>query len=244
MRKTAYSALARVYEDFLEKDLQEKWEAYLLGLISRYASGKTCADVACGSGILTRALKRNGYDVVGVDVSEEMLTVAQEKAGKEGLNIPFVLQDMQALSLLKKPDFITVVNDGLNYVRPDKLTATFKRFKKNLKKGGVLFFDFSTRYKLENVLGDNTFAEDGEDSSYIWFNEFLGDSVRMELSVFSKRKDGSYDKKEEAHLQYAYTAEEMLAILKESGFSAVAEGFLGEKPDERTERIQIIAKAE
>ena len=146
MKEKAYSALASVYEDFMDEALLEEWKAYLLTLLKTYSPGKTGLDVACGSGIFTRAEAENGYKVTGVDVSEEMLAAAQEKAIEKRLNIRFLKEDMTKLSSFEKVDFITVVNDGINYIEPKKRVKTFKNFYKCLKKGGVLLFDFSAKY--------------------------------------------------------------------------------------------------
>ena len=132
MKEKAYSALASVYEDFMDEALLEEWKAYLLTLLKTYSPGKTGLDVACGSGIFTRAEAENGYKVTGVDVSEEMLAAAQEKAIEKRLNIRFLKEDMTKLSSFEKVDFITVVNDGINYIEPKKRVKTFKNFDKNI----------------------------------------------------------------------------------------------------------------
>lgn len=241
MKEKAYSALASVYEDFMDEALLEEWKAYLLTLLKTYSPGKTGLDVACGSGIFTRAEAENGYKVTGVDVSEEMLAAAQEKAIEKRLNIRFLKEDMTKLSSFEKVDFITVVNDGINYIEPKKRVKTFKNFYKCLKKGGVLLFDFSTKYKLENIIGNELFAEDSENCSYLWFNKLFSGRVEMELSVFKKKENGLYEKKEEKHTQYIMTDKEILSELKESSFTAFCENFLGGEAKADSQRLQIIA---
>lgn len=242
MNNQAYSALASVYEDFMDEELLKNWEDYLDNMLRTESAGKTGLDIACGSGIFTRALYKRGYSVTGIDISEEMLSVAEEKCLAEKANIRFLMQDMKNLKVFEKVDFITVVNDGLNYIQPNDLKKTFSAFFKALKNNGVLLFDFSTAYKLKNIIGNNFFAEDTENCSYLWFNELSGDKVKMDISVFRLRNDGLYEKREESHIQYAYELSFMLETLKSAGFTARAEKFLGGEITTETDRIQIIAK--
>ena len=241
MKQKAYSALASVYEDFIDKAILDKWSDYLLSLLSTYSHGKSGLDVACGSGIFTRLEAENGYNVTGIDISEEMLISAQEKATEKKLNIAFLLEDMTKLSSFQKVDFITVVNDGLNYIEPQKRVKTFKNFYRCLKKDGVLLFDFSTKYKLENVIGNNFFAEDTESCSYLWFNKLFPDKVEMDLSVFKKQENGLYEKKEEKHTQYIISPNVIISELESCSFTVFSENFLGGKVREDSQRIQIIA---
>ena len=140
----AYSALAKVYERLMDGETYAKWAERIVGLLEENSCGSLGFDLACGSGYFTRAIKRAGYDVTGVDISEEMLTEAKRLCDKENLRIDFLRQDMTCLKSFNKVDFLTVVNDGVNYLSPEKLKKAFTAFYKQLKVEGVLIFDFST----------------------------------------------------------------------------------------------------
>ena len=148
---------------------------------------------------------------------------------------------MTCLKSFNKVDFLTIVNDGVNYSSPEDLKRAFKAFYKTLNVGGVLFFDFSTEYKLRNVIGNNLFAEDYDDLTYVWFNKLCDTYIEMDLSVFLKVGD-LYEKREESHVQYIHTLDFMVDSLKEVGFADVKpSAFLGGEIAPDPLRIEILA---
>ena len=240
MQKTQlFGAIADFYEYSMKLNCDyAKWAEYVVSVIDEYA-GKSASgiDAACGSGYFTRAIKRAGHRVCGVDISAEMLTAAQKECGKERLAIDFRKEDMTKLKSFEKVDFITVVNDGMNCVSPDKFAKTIKSFASCLKKGGLLHFDISSEYKLKNVLGNETFCEDDDDYSYIWFNRAFDDRVEMDMSVFLRR--GEFFVKEECTLtEYVYPCEFVKGVLAENGFELVSlDGQSGGPLTDESERI-------
>ncbi len=240
----AYSALSKVYEYLICDCDYEKWSQYLLNCLKNCGvkSGSKGIDCACGSGFFTRALKRGGYDVTGVDFSREMLDEALRNSAKEGLKIQYLLMDMASLKTFEKVDFITVINDGINYVSPEKLPKMFKSFHSALKSGGTLLFDFSSEYKIKNILGNNLFGEDDENCSYLWFNKQGDGYVDMDIVLFLKNGE-TYVKREEEHRQFAHKTEFIVDLLQKCGFvvASVTE-YLGAPVCATSERIEIIAK--
>ena len=242
MSGKAYSVLADIYDALTDEELYIKWKNRVLEVLAAYPRFKRGLDVACGSGFFTVAEKKAGYSVTGVDFSREMLEKAQENALKENLSINFIESDMSELKVFEKVDFITVVNDGVNYVSDEKLKKAFSKFYNALNDGGVLYFDFSTAYRLENVIGNNVFAEDYDDMTFLWFNAFKGDRVEMDMTVF-KRSGGQYLRFDESHVQYVHTLDFIEKTLYSVGFKrVVAKEFLAEDVKDTTERIEIIAE--
>ena len=146
-----YSVLAGFYDTIIKDDSYDKWTSYIVDLVQKYSTSKTGLDVACGSGIVTLKLKKAGFNVTGIDISNEMLLKAQASAIKEGLNVTFLRQDMKSLRVFEKVGFITAINDGLNYVKQNELKKVFSSFNKCLIKGGTIIFDVSSSYKLKNM---------------------------------------------------------------------------------------------
>lgn len=242
MTNKPYSALATVYEGVMLKNDYDVWGEYLISLLAEHSKGKNGLDMACGSGYFTRVMKRSGYLVDGVDLSEEMLNEAVGLSRKEGLNLQFRKGDMSTYKNFKKVDFITVVNDGINYIPQEKLLKTFKNFYSLLNGNGVLIFDISSEYKLKKVIGNNVFSEDEEDMTYVWFNKLSEDKVDMDISVFIKRGD-VYIKKEETQTEYIHSVDKIVEVLQKSGYKTViAKNFMGGKVENDSLRIQFIAK--
>lgn len=245
MKKTdsAYAALAPFYEELSIEDYSG-WGDFAVELVKKYAACKKGADAACGSGYFTRFLKKHGYDVYGCDISDEMLTQAAKTAADEGVNVKFIRQDLAKFKSAEKLGFVTVINDGFNYLDGEKLKRAFKAVRSSLVGGGALIFDISSEYKLRNVIGNNVFCYDGDDVSYIWFNRLNADSVTMELSVFESM-GGLYKKREEVHTQYIHNQDFILNALKDSGFKIeFICGALGEKLTDTSERIVFVAVKE
>ena len=149
MAGKAYSALAPHYDKLINSCDYEQWSQYVFNKISLYSRGKVGCDLACGSGYFTRFLKANGFDVYGVDNSEKMLLRANEISFEEKVIIDYQLQDIKKFKSFKKLDFVTVINDGMNYLNKTEFKSAIKSIYSSLKSGGVLLFDISSAYKLK-----------------------------------------------------------------------------------------------
>lgn len=239
--KRPYSALGGAFEYLNDDCGYEQWSQYLIEklVFLGVKTGASGADVGCGNGYFTRAFARAGYDVVGVDLSPEMLSRAVELSLKEGIRLEFLQGDIAKLKLNGKRDFITAINDCINYVPKDKLLPAFKRVNANLKSGGAFIFDISTEYKLKEVIGNNLFAEDRGDYTYVWFNELKGDRVDMDITLFTRRGDGLYDRLDEAQTQYIHSQTEVCRALEEAGFSV---SFEPHPFGEENQRINFICR--
>lgn len=240
-----FAAVADFYEYSMKLNCDyARWASYLTDVIGKYVPQPGSGiDAACGSGYFTRAIKRAGYRVTGVDISAEMLTAASSECAKERLAIDFRACDMTSLKVFEKVDFITVVNDGMNCLQKTKFLKALKSFRSCLKKGGLLHFDLSSEYKLRHIVGNETFCEDDENYSYIWFNRLSSDRVDMDMSVFL-REGERYVKRECSLTEYIYTEQEVAEMLEKSGFEVVAvDGQSGEPLTAESERVCFTAIA-
>lgn len=225
-----YTAFASVYDRLMRDVDYDTWAAHYARLLGAAVnkSGRVC-ECACGTGSLTVRLKRLGYQMTGVDLSQEMLSEAMRKARDMGYTIPFVRQDMCKLSLHRRQDAVLCTCDGLNYLTtPDRVRRFLSAAYAALKPGGVLVMDLSTPYKLKNTLGSNCLGCQDDDVSYVWQNSYRArtKTVDMHLSIFVRQEDGSYTRFEETQTQRAHTREEMTNYLENTGFTAIR--FYGE----------------
>ena len=233
----SYSALGRWFE-YLNNDCgYEEWSQYLINKLKSLGAGAHGVDIGCGNGYFTRALARAGYSVSGIDISPEMLNKAKAISLKEGICAEFLLGDITKLKLNARTDFAVAVNDCLNYVPQSKLKTAFARVHSCLKKGGAFVFDISPAYKIKNVLGNNVFAEDRDEVTYIWFNTLHSDRVVFDITVFSRNADGSYTRGDERHIQYIHEEQDVVSALESAGFGVCTEGHLGK---DKRERINFI----
>jgi len=221
-----YTAFATVYDGLMATVDYAAWAEHyrqLMNLCQVPAQGK-CVECACGTGNLTLPFRRMGLQITGVDLSGEMLARAMEKARAAGLTVPFVRQDMCALSVPRRVDCVLATCDGVNYLAsPDKARAFFQAAYAALKPGGALIFDVSTPDKLKNTLGNNTLFSDDDAVSYIWRNAWNEKTacVTLGLSLFVRRADGAYDRLEEKQVQRAHSRPELRQWLGEAGFQQI-----------------------
>lgn len=239
MKNKPYSALGGVFE-YLNGDCgYEQWSQYLIKKLSKYPPLSCGVDIGCGNGYFTRALMRAGYRMTGIDISPEMLSTAAQLALSEGVRPEFLLGDITGLKLNFRADFAVAVNDCINYVPPEKLKKAFGGVYAALKRGGTFIFDISTPEKLRGVVGDNLFADDGEEATCLWFNSLKGDRIESDITVFTRGADGRYTRADERQTLYIHGRSEISEALRGVGFEVETEGHLGA---DDTMRLNYICK--
>ena len=204
-------------------------------------------DLGCGTGTITELLYEKGYDMIGVDSSEEMLQIALDKKLETRSDILYLCQDMRELDLYSTVGTVVSVCDSLNYLLMDEdVLQTFHLVNNYLFPGGIFIFDFNTIYKYEEVIGDTTIAENREDCSFIWENFYsCEDHINeYDLTVFERQEDDLYRRFTETHYQRGYTLEEMKTFLEKAGliFVTALDEKTHEAPTETSERIYVIAR--
>ena len=244
----AYSGFAKVYDLFMDNIPYEEWTDYVKELLEEEGiKDGILLDLGCGTGSVTELLAKAGFDMIGIDNSEEMLEIAMEKREESGLDILYLLQDMREFELYGTVKGVVSICDSMNYILEDEdLLEVFQLVHNYLDNEGIFIFDMNTMYKYEEILADNTFAEDREESSFIWENYYdEEDEVNQyDLSLFVQEEDGRYRKYEETHLQRAYRQEDVEALIKESGLELlhVYDAFTRELPAEDSQRIYYVCR--
>ena len=248
----AYSEFAQVYDLFMDNIPYDEWCDYLVTLLKQYGvDDGLVLELGCGTGNISEALRHKGYDMIGIDNSEEMLSVAIEKS-MEVMDdtIPqslYLCQDMREFELYGTVRAIVSICDSMNYITEgEDLLEVFRLVNNYLDPEGVFIFDMNTRYKYENLLGEQTIAETREDHCFIWDNFYDRDSRLNEyvLNLFIQGDDGRYDRHEEVHYQKAYDLEEIRSLIEEAGlkFECAYDAFTMNPVREDSERIYIIAR--
>lgn len=242
----AYTGFAEVYDLFMDNIPYEEWADHIAGLLQEHGvKDGLVLDLGCGTGKLTRLLEKKGYDMIGVDSSGEMLGVAMEK-NSDG-RILYLQQDMREFELYGTVGAVVSICDAMNYLTEyEDLVQVFSLVNNYLDPGGIFVFDMNTPYKYQELLGDQTIAENREEGSFIWENYYDREAQvnEYDLTLFIKEGDGRYRKYEETHFQRAYETDTVKQALKEAGLKmlAVYEAWGRNAPKEDSERVYYIAQ--
>lgn len=243
-----YTGFSMVYDQLMDNVPYEDWCAYLTGLLRDYGCREGLVlELGCGTGALTRLLAQAGYDMIGLDSSPDMLSIARERQAEGGTEILYLQQDMREFELYGTVAAVVSLCDSMNYITEYKeLVQVFRLVNNYLDPGGYFIFDLNTPYKYRELLADNTFAENREDCSFIWENTYDDETELNEyaLTLFVRGEDGRYERFEEFHYQKAYAIETVEKAAAEAGmeFIAVYDAFTREEPSDTGERVYVILK--
>jgi cyclopropane fatty-acyl-phospholipid synthase-like methyltransferase len=226
----------------------DEWIAFIEALWSRdNLKPELILDAGCGTGALTLPLARKGYNMIGIDISDEMLSAARRKSEIAGLDILFSRQDIRDFELYGTVDSIICVCDAVNYLAGDGDLYRFFNLSRNyLNPGGLFVFDVSTEYKYKEVLAENNFCDINENAAYIWENSYdPGTRINEYLvTFFMEDTFGRYERFEELHRLRVHSVSEIKSALKSAGFSEIetydANGF--GSPAYNSERIFFSAR--
>lgn len=217
-----YSEFSNVYDLFMDNVPYEEWTEKIVNTLKKYnISEGLVLDLGCGTGTLTELLSKKGYDMIGIDASEDMLAEAMEKK-PDGADILYLCQDIREFELYGTIRAVVSSCDTLNYMtETEDLLSVFKLVNNYLDKDGVFLFDMNAPEKYREILADNVFAENREDASFIWENSFDEKSSINEyaLTLFIQDEEsGLFERFEEFHYQRSYSREEIAEYLDKAGF--------------------------
>ena len=243
----AYTDFAYVYDTLMDNTPYKEWCARIADILRSAGIEKDLVlDLGCGTGTLTELLAKEGYDMIGIDYSQEMLARAMEKREESGLQILYLLQDMREFELYGTVKAIVSVCDSLNYLLDEgDVIETFRLVNNYLDPKGLFVFDFNTVYKYKEVIGDATIAENREDCSFIWENYYHEEDEINEYEVTFFVKEGELFRRfEETHYQRGYTPQQMKAFLEKAGleFVSMADSDTGGEVTPESERIYMVAR--
>ena len=240
-----YEDFALVYDRFMDETPYEEWCQFVVGRLKQdQITDGILLDLGCGTGSMTELLAKQGYDMIGVDLSDSMLDIAMEKRAQSGHNILYLQQDMREFELYGTVRAVVSVCDSLNYItEEEELEHVFALVNNYLDPQGIFLFDMNTVYKYQTMIGNTTIAENRDEGSFIWENSYDEETGinTYELALFIPREDGLYEKDEEVHYQRAYSLEKIKELKGKAGMEllAVNDAKTQEPPKEDSGRLTI-----
>lgn len=240
---SSYITLAEYYDALTENVDYKVRSDYISNFFSEYGEGEpVLLDLACGTGNISRYMSDKGYEIIGIDLSDEMLIQANSKGIKNAL---FVKADMKSFELPNKVNYCVSSLDSINHLKDlDEVRSCFACVHSAMHKNGIFVFDVNTLYKNEFVLGNNTFIYDEEDYFLSWDNEYSGDgtvNIFLDFFVFNGT---SYDRYSENFKEKAYDTCQLIDVLNSTGFEIIGiyDELTEKEPEENSERIYFVCK--
>lgn len=238
----SYQRFAQIYDNLMDDSLYPKWVEF----VNRHLEGKeTLVELGCGTGRLGIQLKKAGYEITGLDQSNEMLSIAYHHQLEEQTFFPLIEGDMRELDELQPSDAVLSFCDSLCYIEDkEDLKKVFSQVFHNLTDNGVFLFDVHSIFKIEQFK-DFSYHTEIEEGFFVW-DSFPGEgphTIEHELTFFIESEDGRYERLGELHKERTYSIEEYQQMLKQAGFSKIeVSADFTEAVEEESERWFFVAK--
>ncbi len=245
-----YSELASVYDALNSEIDYAAWADFIEACFDKYMKEKPSLvlDLACGTGIMTCELAERGYDMIGADLSEEMLAVACERSA--GKSVLFLRQDMRNFELYGTVGAVVSCLDSVNYLTtPTGLSECFFSVHNYLDPDGLFIFDVNTPYKFKNVYADNSYIIETDDGGVYcgWQNYFNPKTGICDfyISIFKEDENGRYVRSDEHQREKMFGEKKLRIELEKAGFKLldIVADYDFSKPEEDSERWYVIARA-
>lgn len=245
----AYETFAFVYDEVMDETLYQQW----LDFSKRHLPSETCniLELACGTGALAVAFAKAGYHVTGLDLSEEMLMIASQRAFEEETPIQFVEGNMLDLSEIGQYQAITCFSDSLCYMKNEQeVQQVFDEVYQALEENGRFIFDVHSIYQIDTVFPEYSYHYQNDQFAFLW-DSYPGKekhSIEHFLTFFVEDPEeaGKFIREDELHQEQTYSLDNYLIMLENSGFSKVEAfgDFTDEQPKEDTKRLFFVAYKE
>ncbi|MDT8716532.1 class I SAM-dependent methyltransferase [Clostridium sp. 19966] len=241
----SYEKFAKIYDRLIYEDIDYKsWAKFILDLNLKLDINKeNYLDIGCGTGNMAAEICSSFKNCFCVDISEDMLMIAQEKFREKRLMANFICQDMRELKLNKKFDLITCCLDCTNYLAEEgDLDTYLNKIYELLKDDGIYIFDINSEYKLREVMGENIFSYNEEDVVYLWENRTVENIEEMYLTFFIQSHGSTYERFEEIHRERIYSQEEITASVEKNNMKVLYkfQNYTFGNVDSKTQRITYV----
>ena len=245
----AYDALAGVYDSLNGEVDYSAIADFAVSLFDRYhIRPELVLDLGCGTGALTLEMAKHGYDMIGIDASNAMLSLAYERKMREGRpDVLFLQQDMRSFELYGTVGAVVSSLDCFNYLTGEgDLVRCLSLVHNYLEPNGIIVFDVNSPYKFERVFGNEAYILENESAYCGWQNQYDRETkcCTFYLSVFEEDEDGRYIRRDEEQVERCYDEGELRDALVRTGFSDICffGDLKGNPPTENSERWYVAAR--
>ncbi|MBQ3817543.1 MAG: methyltransferase domain-containing protein [Clostridia bacterium] len=242
-----YESFACVYDALMSDVDYASRTDYLCRLFDKFDKKPSLLlDLACGTGGYSNEFSSRGIQVIGVDISEEMLSIAKEKSAASNNDVLYLCQSAQELDLYGTVDAAVCCMDSLNHIIDyNDFSAAIAKVSLFLEPERLFIFDVNTEYKHKEILADNTFVFENKNIYCVWQNSFIEEENITDIYLdFFIEKDGVYSRSHEEFSERAYTADEIKSALKSAGLKieAIYEDMSINSPSKETQRLVYVTR--
>lgn len=245
----SYNIFSSVYDILTENVEYERISHKICSLLHKNGVDRgLLLDLGCGTGTLSFLLEQKGFDIIGVDASEDMLSVANEKKYEDDSSALFLCQKAEELDLFGTIQCAVSTLDTFNHIDSiEKIEKAISLVSLFMDMNGIFIFDMNTPYKHKEILGNNTFVYDMDEVYCVWQNSYDENAERtdIDLDFFIKNEDDEcFERYSESFSEYEYDINEIISIIKKCGFTLLAttDDYSDNPVSDTTERITFICK--
>ncbi|WP_261810435.1 class I SAM-dependent DNA methyltransferase [Levilactobacillus humaensis] len=217
-----YQTFAELYDELFDPAMYDQW----LDFVAQRVDPKDgdLLDLACGSGRLGVLLAQKGYQVSGLDLSEEMLTLAAKHAAEAEVTMPLMAGDMLDLSMIGTYQTVTCFADSFCYLPDlDAVTQAFHQVQQHLAVGGKFLFDVITPHQTDDVYPGYMYNYVDDERAFIWTSYGIEDephAAEHDLTFFTQNEEtGDYRKVTELHHERTYDLVDYRQALTQAGLT-------------------------
>lgn len=241
----SYETFAKIYDEVMDENLYLDWLEFTCRHLNK--SQQHVLELACGTGILSVELANLGFKVCGLDLSEDMIKLANKRVAEEDQMLRFKTGDMLNLTDKEMYDAVTSYSDSLCYMKnKSEVAEVFSGVFAALKDEGTFIFDVHSTYQIEEGFSEYSYHYQTDDFAFLW-ESYPGEhlfSVEHFLTFFVSDKKGKFERFDELHEERTYEIKEYESLLKDTGFKSVEvfADFEDIKPDELSKRWFFVCK--
>ncbi|MGI6155467.1 MAG: methyltransferase domain-containing protein [Enterococcus sp.] len=234
----AYETFAFVYDEVMDTSLYQRWLDFS---IRHLQDKKQVLELACGTGALAVAFAKEGFEVTALDLSEEMLMIASERAQESEVEIQFVIGDMLDLAEVGTYEAVTCFSDSICYMEDEiQVQEVFDGVYKLLEENGIFIFDVHSTYQMTEVFPNYSYHYQTDDFAFLW-DSYQGKekySIEHFLTFFVENEEGLFIREDELHQEKTYPLATYQMMLENAGFQKIATyaDFIDSEPNEKSRR--------